>query len=309
MTSPAPQSGQAAVPVCYRHRGRETHLSCTRCGRPICPDCMIPASVGHQCPDCVAEGRRTQRPALTHFGGSQIGMHGYVTKALIGLNVGVFVILAALYGMGTLTRGSTPVHEWGAALGLTVTKAQGGYYEGALPQFGEVLTGIHDGGYYRLLTAMFLHYGVIHLALNMWALWVLGRSLEAALGPVRFGALYLICGFGGNVACALLSPYAFSAGASTAIYGLFAAYFFVLRRLGRDAMSVLPIIAINVVLSFSIPGISWQGHLGGLVTGAVCGLGLAYAPRENRNFVQAVVLAGVFAVLVALAVFVPPIAQ
>lgn len=267
---------------------------------------MIPASVGHQCPDCVAEGRRTQRPALTHFGGSQIGMHGYVTKALIGLNVAVFMALTALYGTRVLTGGSTPLHEWGAALGLTVTKAEGGYYEGALPQFGEVLTGIHDGGYYRLFTAMFLHYGVIHLALNMWALWVLGRSLEAALGPIRFGALYLICGFGGNVACALLSPYAFSAGASTAIYGLFAAYFFVLRRLGRDAMSVLPIIAINVVLSFSIPGISWQGHLGGLVTGAVCGLGLAYAPRENRNFVQAVVLAGVFAVLVALAVFVPP---
>jgi membrane associated rhomboid family serine protease len=260
---------------------------------------MVSASVGHQCPECVAEGRRTQRPALTHFGGSQVGMHGYVTKTLIGLNVAVFAVLTAFYGVTVLTGASTPVHRWGAVLGQSLTSIGGGqYYIGAVPGFGPIYTGVDDGAYYRLFTAMFLHYGVIHLLLNMWALWVLGRSLEAALGPIRFGALYLICGLGGNVACQLLSPTDFAAGASTAIYGLFAAYFFVLRRLGRDAMSVIPIIAINVILSFSIPGISWQGHLGGLVTGAICGFGLAYAPRQNRTVVQTAVLVGMLAVLV-----------
>nr|WP_203745742.1 rhomboid family intramembrane serine protease [Catellatospora bangladeshensis] len=290
--------GQPPVPTCYRHPGRETYLSCTRCSRPICPDCMISASVGHQCPECVAEGRRTQRPALTHFGGSQVGMHGYVTKALIGINVAVFLLGLVLAGAaagfdGGLFTGATKIQFLGGVIGPDFCGLGN-------PDTGmcyEAYTGIDNGAYYRLFTAMFIHYGIIHLALNMWALWVLGRSLEAALGPIRFGALYLICGLGGNVACYVLSPGALSAGASTAVYGLFAAYFFVLRRLGRDAMSVVPIIVINVILSFSIPGISWQGHLGGLVTGAICGFGLAYAPRQNRTVVQAGVLGGMLTVL------------
>ncbi|GAA2352174.1 rhomboid family intramembrane serine protease [Catellatospora methionotrophica] len=301
MTSPAPQGGLPPIPSCYRHPGRETHLKCSRCEKPICPDCMIPASVGHHCPGCVAEGRRTQRPALTHFGGSQAGMHGYVTKALIGVNVAVFLLGLVLVGAraafdGGLFTGATDIQFLGGVTGPSFCSDDG------TGHCLQVYTGIDDGAYYRMFTAMFIHYGILHLALNMWALWVLGRSLEAALGPIRFLALYLLCGFGGNVACYVLSPDALSAGASTAIYGLFAAYFFVLKRLGRDAMSVIPIIAINVLLSFSIDGISWQGHLGGLVTGAVCGLGLAYAPRENRTLVQGGVLGAVFLALVAVTV-------
>lgn len=289
------------MPTCYRHPGRETYLSCTRCERPICPDCMVSASVGHQCPECVAQGRRTQRPALTHFGGSQAGTHGYVTKALIGINVAVFLVGLVLAGAaagfdGGLFTGATDIQYYGAVIGQSFCSDDG------TGHCLQIFTGIDDGAYYRMFTAMFIHYGILHLALNMWALWVLGRSLEAALGPIRFLALYLLCGFGGNVACYLLSPDSLSAGASTAIYGLFAAYFFVLKKLGRDAMSVIPIIAINVVLSFSIPGISWQGHLGGLVTGAVCGLGLAYAPRQNRALVQGAVLGTVFLALVGITV-------
>ncbi len=253
---------------------------------------MVVASVGHQCPECVAEGRRSQRPALTHFGGSQIGVQGYVTKILVFLNVAVFVIGLAAFG-GSIFRGSNELNYLGGVIG---------------PSFQfindtTVYTGVDDGAYYRLITAMFLHVGIIHLVLNMYALWVLGRSLEAALGPIRFAALYLLSGLGGNVACYIFSPNPpGSVGASTAIYGLFAAYFLVLKRLGRDATSVIPIIVINIVLTFTIPGISIAGHLGGLVTGAVAGLGLAYAPRENRTLIQSMALVGTFVALIGIAI-------
>ncbi len=252
---------------------------------------MVVASVGHQCPECVAEGRRSQRPALTHFGGSQIGIQGYVTKILIFLNVAVFVIGAVAFG------GSV----FGGARGLIYL---GGVVGPSFQVVGDptIYTGIDDGAYYRLFSAMFLHVGIIHLALNMYALWVLGRSLEAALGPIRFGALYLLSGLGGNVACYIFSPNVPSVGASTSIYGLFAAYFLVLKRLGRDATSVIPIIVINIVLTFTIPGISIAGHLGGLVTGAVAGLGLAYAPRQNRTLIQSMALVVTFVALIGITI-------
>ena len=165
------------TPVCYRHPGRETYVRCTRCDRPICPDCMRDASVGHQCPECVDEGRRSVRPARTAFGGGAAGRHGYVTKALIALNVLMMLLSIASArggdaaaggsGFGGLMGGSTPLTEWGAVLGLARTSPT------------TRIGGIADGEWYRLVTAMFLHYGVLHLLLNMWALWVLGRSLEA----------------------------------------------------------------------------------------------------------------------------------
>ncbi len=295
MSSPAPGS-EPSVPTCYRHPGRETYIRCTRCDRPICPDCMVVASVGHQCPECVAEGRRTQRQALTHFGGSAVGAQGYVTKVLMGLNIAMFLLVLATAGLSALSGTITDLHVWGAINGTGEVEAR----NGDLIPIG--YGGVDGGEYYRLITAMFLHYGIIHLALNLYALWVLGRSLEAALGPIRFGALYLLCGLGGNVACDLFAPNSLSAGASTAIYGLFAAYFLILRRLGRDASAVIPIIVINVVLTFTIPGISIAGHLGGLVTGAIAGAGLAYAPREHRTLVQTLVLVATFIVLMAITV-------
>ncbi|MFC4018627.1 rhomboid family intramembrane serine protease [Micromonospora sp. GCM10011542] len=271
------------TPVCYRHPGRETYVRCTRCDRPICPDCMREASVGHQCPECVNEGRRSVRPARTAFGGGAAGRHGYVTKALIAVNVLLMLLSIASdrggdaavggSGFGGLLGGSTPLTDWGSVYGL------------APPGFPP--NGIADGDYYRLLTAMFLHYGVIHLLLNMWALWVLGRSLEANLGPLRFAALYLVAGFGGNVAAYLFSAQnAATAGASTAIFGLFAALIIIERKMGRDISQVLPILVINLVFTLTVPGISIPGHLGGLVVGGAMALVLAYAPRGRRTLVQ-----------------------
>ncbi|MFG2051660.1 rhomboid family intramembrane serine protease [Micromonospora sp. NPDC048935] len=289
------------APVCYRHPGRETYVRCTRCDRPICPDCMREASVGHQCPECVNEGRRSVRPARTAFGGGTAGRHGYVTKALIALNVLLMVLSIASdrggdaavggSGFGGLMGGSTPLTNWGSVLGLAV-----------LPD--GTLGGIAEGQWYRLVTAMFLHYGVIHLLLNMWALWVLGRSLEANLGRVRFAALYLIAGFGGNVAAYLFSARnATTAGASTAIFGLFAALLIIERKMGRDISQIIPILVINLVFTLAVPGISIPGHLGGLVVGALMALVLAYAPRGRRTLVQVTGGAIILLILLALAFF------
>ncbi|WP_433355316.1 rhomboid family intramembrane serine protease [Micromonospora saelicesensis] len=289
------------TPVCYRHPGRETYIRCTRCDRPICPDCMREASVGHQCPECVNEGRRSVRPARTAFGGGTAGRHGYVTKALIAVNV--LFLLASIAsarggdaavggsGFGGLMGGSTPLTEWGAVLGRAYLSDY-------------TLGGIAEGQWYRLVTAMFLHYGVLHLLLNMWALWVLGRSLEANLGRVRFAALYLIAGLGGNVAAYLFSsPRAATVGASTAVFGLFAALIIIERRLGRDISRIIPILVINLVFTLAVPGISIPGHLGGLVVGALMALVLAYAPRSRRTLVQVTGGALILLILLALVLF------
>ncbi|MDG4835761.1 rhomboid family intramembrane serine protease [Micromonospora sp. WMMD967] len=289
------------TPVCYRHPGRETYVRCTRCDRPICPECMREASVGHQCPECVNEGRRSVRPARTAFGGGAAGRHGYVTKALIAVNVLLMLLSIASdrggdaavggSGFGGLMGGSTPLTNWGSVLGLAV------FPDGTLG-------GIADGQWYRLITAMFLHYGVIHLLLNMWALWVLGRSLEANLGPLRFGALYLIGGLGGNVAAYLFSAQnSATAGASTAVFGLFAALIIIERKMGRDISQVIPILVINLVFTLTVPGISIPGHLGGLVVGALMALVLAYAPRGRRTLVQAVGGGLILLILLALVLF------
>lgn len=290
------------APVCYRHPSRETYVRCTRCERPICPDCMNEASVGHQCPECVAQGRRTQRPARTAFGGSAAGRAGTATKALIGINVAVMLVsilsggatAVAGGGWGGLLGAGTPLTVWGAVLGSDVYGPAGNVVE----------HGIAHGEWYRLFTAMFLHYGVLHLLMNMYALWFLGRDIERALGPLRFVGLYLLAGLGGNVAAYLFSDASsMTAGASTAVFGLMSAIFVLLKRLNLSVAPILPVIVINVVFTFVISNISVAGHLGGLVVGAVVAAVLAYAPRERRNLVQGVGLAAVLVLLLLLAVY------
>jgi membrane associated rhomboid family serine protease len=243
----------------------------------------------------VAEGQRTQRSARTVFGGGAAGREGYVTKALIAINVLVALIGVAMSGAGSLIgnglfTGAGPLQYIGAVTGPSFT----------LVESGPVYTGIDDGALYRLITAMFIHYGLLHLVMNMWALWVLGRNLEAVLGPVRFVALYLLAGLGGNVAAYLLSPDSLSAGASTAVFGLFAAYFIILRKLKLDTSAVVGVLVVNLVLTFTISGISWAGHVGGLVAGGLTGLVLAYAPRPHRTLIQAAGCGALLLVLLAL---------
>jgi len=262
---------------------------------------MRDAAVGHQCPECVAEGRRTQRQPRTAFGASAAGAAGYVTIGLIVLNVIMLLLSAAaakssgaLYGgnLGGLLGGNTPLMTKLAVIGQCETTAS-----------TVVPCGVADGEFHRLLTAMFMHYGAIHLLMNMWALWILGRPLEAMFGPIRFLGIYLVCGLGGDVASYLFQPGALTAGASGAIFGLFAVLFVALRRLRLSASAVLPVIILNLVFTFTVPGISIAGHLGGLVTGALVGVGVAYAPRANRAAIQAAVILGTLALLGLLTVW------
>lgn len=312
---------QATDPVCYRHPSRITYLRCSRCDKPICPDCMNTAVVGQHCPDCARAGRRTQRSARTVFGGTLAGQYGHITIALIGINVGVAVLAAIVGGTqavaggawGGLLGGSTPLHYWGAMVpgvpGDTITY---------VTNDGQVLgtaSGVVNGDYYRLLTSTFLHYGVFHLLLNMWALWVVGGVLEPLLGRIRFLAMYLVSGLGGSVAVYLTSGMdlqlfgdrplfgdieSLTAGASGAVFGLFGAFYVVLRRLRRDTSGITVILAINLIFTFTVSGISVAGHLGGLAVGALAAFGLAYAPRERRTMIQVATVGGIAVLLIAL---------
>ncbi|MFI5913808.1 rhomboid family intramembrane serine protease [Dactylosporangium sp. NPDC051541] len=289
------------VPVCYRHTDRETYVRCTRCDRPICPDCMTEASVGFQCPECVREGGKTQRQARTAFGGSQAGAAGTVTITLIVINVLVFIIGIISAGrqaadglggggLGGLLGGSTPLHDFGAEVPYFTARGSGVRLAG---------DSVADGDWYQLFTAMFLHYGLLHLAMNMWALWILGRPLEAALGRVRFLALYLLCGLGGGVLVFLLSaPNVPSAGASGAIFGMFSALIVVLRKMKLSVASIIPVLIFNLVVTFSFSGyISWQAHVGGLITGAIVAAGFAYAPPKQRTPIQVATVLGTLLLL------------
>jgi membrane associated rhomboid family serine protease len=288
------------VPVCYRHPSRETYVRCTRCDRPICPDCMNVASVGHQCPECVAEGRRTQRPVRTAFGGSVAGRGGIVTKTLIGINVIVMLLSFATGGSRAVAGGG-----WGGLMGGSTPLTDALAVIGYAPYFaGGPAHGVAAGEWYRLFTAMFVHYGLLHLLLNMYALWILGRDLERVLGPLRFTVLYLLAGLGGNVAAYVFTgPNAATAGASTAVFGLMGAIFVILRRLKLSVAPILPVIVINVIFTFTIPNISMAGHLGGLAVGAIVAAIMAYAPQERRALVQGAGCAAVLLFLIALAVY------
>ncbi|VBA31926.1 Rhomboid protease GluP [Mycobacterium attenuatum] len=165
---------------------------------------------------------------------------------------------------------------------------------------------VADGQLYRLVTSAFLHYGAAHLLLNMWALYIVGPPLEIWLGRLRFGALYALSGLGGSVLVYLLAPLnVATAGASGAIFGLFGATFVVSKRLALDVRWVGAVIAINLVFTFVVPAvssqlISWQGHVGGLVTGGLVGAAYVYPPRERRNVIQVAATVMVLVVSAAL---------
>jgi membrane associated rhomboid family serine protease len=236
---------------------------------------MTAAPVGFQCPECVSEGESTVRQPTTVLGG-QVRERGddLVTKILIGLNVGIWLI--------------------GMAVGFGDIAARFALLSGNL---GGRPVGVADGEWYRLLTAAFVHEQPWHLALNMYALWILGRMLEPVLGRWRFVTLYVLSALGG-AAASLLAPGVISYGASGAVFGLMGALFVVLRRFGRDVTAVLVILAINVVFGFVVPGIDWRAHFGGLITGAVLAFAFAHAPRAHRALVSAVVCAAMLVVII-----------
>jgi membrane associated rhomboid family serine protease len=250
---------------------------------------MIPAAVGFQCPECVRQGRTRQ--TRTVFGGRVNANPHAATYALIGLNIVAFV--------GEISSSAFVNRFWqiGGAIQLT---------NGQLHEVG-----VAHGEYYRLLTSMFLHEPpsagntfFLHILFNMWALFVVGPPLEALLGRVRFVALYLLTGLAGAVlAYVLTAPNIPELGASGAIFGLFGALLVVGRKLRLNIQPIALTIGLNLVLSFSLPNISWQAHIGGLIAGAALGAAWAYAPRTNRTAIQigsSVALAAILVIMVIL---------
>lgn len=263
------------VTACYRHPGVETYVSCTRCERPICPDCMRPASVGFQCPECVKQGAATVRAPRAAYGG-KARANPEVTYALMGL-CGVFFLLTA--GGGGLGFGGSlsPLFQ-----DLALRPCLAHFTDGTCPVDG----GVVGGEYYRLLSSMFLHFGLVHLALNMYCLWLIGPHLERALGRLRFGAVYLLSGLGGSALSYALGPVSeIAAGASGAVFGLFAGFWVLQRRRGGDASQIGVTIMLNLVFSFAVPNIDWRGHVGGLVVGALVTAALVYAPQGRQRAV------------------------
>jgi membrane associated rhomboid family serine protease len=206
---------------------------------------MTPSPVGMRCPECA--GRRTGvRAAVPR---PRAGVP-YATYTLIALNVLVFVVELAAGG-----GGATALEGGGSLI------ADGGLFGPAISDGGE---------WYRVFTAGFLHAGLIHLGLNMFVLYVLGTMLEPAIGTARFLAIYFVSLLAGSVGALLLDPNQHTVGASGAIYGLFAAAFLVARQRGLDqvASQIAFWVVLNLVITFSIPGISIGGHIGGLLGGA-----------------------------------------
>lgn len=301
LEEPAVES-ESTVTTCYRHPKVESHVRCTRCERYICPDCMREAAVGHQCVECVKEGARSMRQARTIVGG-RISATPLVTSVLIGLNV--LAYLAEVVRPEIVDRF--------AMLGARMVGPDGGYYvydPGYPADFHA--EGVVAGQWERLLTSGFLHlpptegtFGLLHIVMNMLSLWQLGRVVEPMLGRVRYLALYLLSTLGGSVFELLLTDrHVESVGASGAIFGLGAAYYVLARRVGADMRSVnrfMVFLLLWLLLSASIT--SWQGHLGGLLTGAAVTLAYAYTPRGPRQaLIQAVACVGVLVLLATAAI-------
>jgi membrane associated rhomboid family serine protease len=265
--------------TCYRHPGRETGVSCSNCGKPICPDCMTATPVGMRCPDCAGQRQRVQSLRSMH-------VDPVATYVLIGINVLLFLGSGAggsfLTGSGGSSRVFQDLALWGPAIHLG-----------------------HD--YWRLVTAGFLHSGLLHIGFNMYILYWLGTMLEPALGHARFLALYFASLLAGSFGALLLSPNSVTVGASGAVFGLMGAAFVMQRARGIDPMQsgIGPVILFNLVISFVIPNISIGGHIGGLVGGAIAAFAMERLAGRRPGIampIAACVAVGAIAVVAAIAV-------
>jgi membrane associated rhomboid family serine protease len=233
--------------ACYRHPNRETGVSCSNCGRPICPECMTPTPVGMRCPECARERTKVTRGV----GQASLGSTAPATFALIAINAVAFLVEIAGGSGGLRVQNSAVVFDFGL--------------------FGPAVA---DGEWYRLLTSGFLHGSIIHIGFNMFALFFLGRLLEPAIGTPRFVALYFVSLLAGSFGALLLDPNALTIGASGAVFGIFGATFLIARSRGVDALasSIAIILVLNLAITFGSDRISVGGHLGGLAGGALCAL-------------------------------------
>src|ERR671937_2261366 len=268
---------------CYRHPDRETYVSCSECGRPICAECMTPAPVGQRCPEHSGRPQGVRRVTTGARRTAFEGTGALVTKTLIGINILVYVITAS-QGAGLNNPGGSLFTKW--------------------LLFGPAVA---DGDWWRLITAAFLHASLIHIGFNMYFLWFAGAPVEAALGRGRFLLVYLVSGLAGSAGALVLDPNTPTVGASGAIFGILGAALVLERQ--RDYVfggSALGIIVLNLVITFSIANISIGGHIGGLIGGAAATLGLSRFGRGHAAYgragalgVATIVFVGVASVAIA----------
>ncbi|MDT4936282.1 MAG: hypothetical protein QOK11_4174 [Pseudonocardiales bacterium] len=284
MSHPSAAEPQAAR--CYRHPNREALVRCTRCERPICPECMRPASVGFHCPDDVGLAAKTVRAPRTAVGASLVNSPPLVTIALALANIVVYLVVASQAVGGFLQPGdgsSRLFTDW--------------------QLFPPAI--YHQNHYYVLLTSAFLHVSVLHIFSNMLALAIIGPPLERLLGRRRFAAVYLLGALGGSAAVyAWGQVHTPEVGASGAIFGLFAASLVLVRKLGLDPQWLIGIIVLNFVLTFSVHNISKLGHVGGFVAGAGAALAIGGLPQARARLSLRTQLLGLAAVAVVIGIVV-----
>ena len=237
--------------TCYRHPTRETGVSCSNCGNPICPDCMTATPVGMRCPDCAGQTQRVQ---------SMRTMHAQPTVTYVLMAINVLLFLGAGGSLGG--SGGNQVEQDFLLAGVLVDQ----------------------GDYWRLVTSGFLHSGLFHIMFNMYALYWLGTMLEPVLGHVRFVALYFSSLLAGSFGVLLLTaPNVATVGASGAVFGLMAAAFVLQHERGINPMQsgLAAVIGLNLVITFLVPGISIGGHLGGLIGGAIAAFAMERMPSRS----------------------------
>lgn len=308
-------SGSDQDTVCYRHPSRAAFIRCQRCERFVCPDCQRPAAVGFQCPDCVRAGQQATRTGAAAYGGRRSTNPALTSYVLIAINVAVWVLIFSTGREFSRWYDRLALLPTGRCLAL---EQAGAYYPGVseavCPQVAHTLwaSGVADGAFWQLATNMFAHAEIWHIAMNMLALFSLGPQLEQVLGRVRFLAVYLLSGLAASVCVYWLSATDGSTvGASGALFGLIGAYTVVSYKTNGDLRAagglILAGLLITVLGGNLIPGVnvfggsvSWQGHLGGFLGGLITTAIIAYAPRQRREIVQSLALAGVLLALVAL---------
>jgi membrane associated rhomboid family serine protease len=253
---------QTQTMVCYRHPRNETAVTCSSCGRPICPECMVFAAVGIKCPECAGQPTGAKKAAVQARNSFAIaGTDFLLTKILIGVNVLVF--LAQVVQAGSITNPYGELFVRGALYG---------------PAVGQ-------GDWYRLVTYAFLHGGFLHIFFNMLMLWWFGRPLEGMLGRGRFLAVYVVSILAGAAGALVVSPEVPTIGASGAVFGILGAGLVLERnRINVFGGSALVIVVLNLVISFTLSYVSIGGHVGGLIGGALCVLALSAFGRGHAVY-------------------------
>jgi membrane associated rhomboid family serine protease len=261
---------QASNPAnyCYRHPDRQSFILCQRCGRTICTECQTPAAVGVHCPECVRE-QRAQFSANRRASGGPSGFTVARRRFAMLDQKATFVLVVVSVAIWLLDQVS-------------------GRLLSSLMAYNSIVLPTQP---WRIVTSLFVHSGIFHIAFNMWALWIFGRMLENLLGSWRFLALYFISGIFGTLAVTFLAPGVTVLGASGAIFGLFAAFFVIQRSLGYNAVQLLVIIGLNLAIGF-LPGtnISWQAHLGGIIGGFITGFVFARTRNIRKRSLQITLL-------------------